>query len=203
MKADIESMISFFERFIKDDTSRVKFLENQEIAFNVINNSSDYLKVYFDILVGIRREEYPNMLSMCFPQRFLGIKNTLDLGMRDTLYIEEILQNCFYFGLLFHLFYMSFPTRNNYGKVNYKTIIADWLPDTLVANIQLRNYNNEADGFPEKCFMAYFTNIKDYENILKSEFKIGFFKRGLAFSFLKNVFYSGILFGICFDLGTK
>ena len=181
---------------------RKHILENIEMARKVTEKAMDSLNGFFDIVLGSSRYSFPNMSSMFFPQRFLKVVDTSDLEKEKYDIVDSVLEKCFFLGFIYHFSYYNFPTRANIQDVNFEELVDNWLPETLVANLQMKEYAKEVDGLSEKYF-AMFYEEQNFKTILKKNFKLGFFKSLQATSFFNNIFYCGAMYGMKYDMATR
>lgn len=207
MSFDTNKIFSFYQEAfgnsLKSAPVLAEFMTNKCIANEIFLKSQKYLKPFFELVEGLRPIQVsPYMASMFLPQRFLGVDDPLNLSVNNYTTLDQAVQGCFYLGLFYHFTTMIFPTRKNVDTVNFDKLINEWLPNTLVANLKMREYNSENKGMPETCFCCYY-KTNDYDMVFKKDFKVGFFKRPQIKSFLNNIFYSGIMFGMAYDLSTN
>ena len=77
MQTNIMDLFSFHEKITKNSFERIEsqkgFAEVKDLTTKVYDQSQDDLKIFFDIVKGLRWNDYPNMQIMCLPQRFLGV----------------------------------------------------------------------------------------------------------------------------------
>lgn len=205
MKANIDEIADFYKDLIQR-TSDVKdfteFESNLEVGKKIYELSIDICNKYFGIIKGIEREKYPNMLSMCFPQRFLKVDSAGDLGVKNLLDLSVIISNCFYCGMFFHFIYMKFPTRQNYQDVDFDGLFDEWVHNSMIADLQMKEYDERNGKLPSTVFKRFYEDRK-FESTFKTVFKVGYFKRGRVQSFMKNVFFSGAQFAMFYDLRTN
>ncbi|MFC2010614.1 hypothetical protein ACFLVU_02580 [Chloroflexota bacterium] len=138
--------------------------------------------------------------ALCFPARFLKEQSTTTPPDTTRVAIDDIIENTFFLGLMCHLFLNKFPTRGNVEQVNMDTLVRTWGPKALVADMTLKTYGRELNDLPLRVFESYFTSVKP---ILKKRLKLGLWKAGKCHSYFRNLFFSGALLGMHFDLMTK
>lgn len=184
------------------ENGRKHVLENIEMARQITERAMDSFNGFFDIVLGSSRYSFPNMSSMFFPQRFLKVVDTSDLGKEKYDIIDNILEKCFFLGFIYHFAYYNFPTRANIKNVNFDELVDNWLPHTLVANMQMKEYAKENDGLSEKYFTMFYKE-QNFKTIIKDNFKIGFFNSRQTTSFFNNIFYCGAMYAMNYDMATK
>jgi len=195
------------ERNMKYLNNKILEFFNEKTSVDIIksdtlllaNSVAEHLKPYIDDYCTLicSNEATPNFTSMNFPHRFAkGNLPLLNLPDLKRLLVEVI-----NFGYVYHHLNATFPTR---GKVDidYDCLITQWLPLTLVANIQLRDYNQEHDKLPTTLFDEFYKKMK-IDNLMKTDFNIGYFKRPKVYSFFKNIMFSGILLALLHDMETS
>ena len=139
--------------------------------------------------------------AMCFPARFLKTPSTATLPEELRLPLDSIIENSFFLGLMCHLFLHSFLTRGYVERVNIDALVHVWGLNTLMADEMMKTYNKEANELPQRVFESYFnTKIKP---VLKKQFTCGSFSVGQCHSYFRNLFFSGTLLGLQFDLMTQ
>lgn len=203
-----DNAIMFYEEVLsqlpsyRERLSSQEHAKNKTVARKVFEKVASKCEIFLDIVRGESRHNYINFEPICFPRRFLNISSTSQLSNDLKISAEEMLSNIFYLGLAYHLLFMTFPTRANIDKVDLNVLFEKWLPNALVADIQLRPYAKQASDYPNIFFNCYYekNNIEQY---LKKKFKVGYFKRGKCRSNLKNLFFCGALLGLMCDLETK
>jgi len=184
------------------EDGRKHVLENIEMARQVAEKAKFSFDGFFDIVLGSSRYSSPNMSSLFFPQRFLNVVDTSDLIKDKFDIIDNILEECFLLGFIYHFSYYNFPTRTNIQNVNFDKLLDTWLPQTLIANIQMKEYSKENNGLSQKYFTMFYEE-QNYKTILKNNFKMGFLKSGQTTSFFNNIFYAGAMYGMEYDMATK
>ena len=139
--------------------------------------------------------------ALCFPVRFLKKPSTAALPDSARVATDDIIENTFLMGLMCHLFLNAFPTRDNTKQVNMDTLVRTWGPKTLVADEMMKTYNKDLNELPLRVFESYF--ISRIEPTLKKQLRLGFWNLGKCHSYFRNLFFSGTLLGMEFDLMTK
>lgn len=179
-------VVDFYRTILPDVLENAEGRENIAIAQQVSRESVDYFETFFNIVVG--KEAHPFMSAMNFPQRFL---NRTTLEATDSAVLEAAVERLFYLGFVYHFVFMRFPTRQNIDAVDFEELSESWLPETSVADVQFR----------DRIFDAYYKS-SGTESQITTQFRIGFLKRGLVRSFLRNIYYSGMLYAMKYDLAT-
>lgn len=139
--------------------------------------------------------------AMNFPGRFLKIQSISGLPKTKRVVLEEILEESFLLGLLFHLFYWKFPTRNELDRVNVDVLSKSWSLAALVADAKMKEYSKDLNKLPELCFEWFYDT--QIQKKLKDIFKMGFWNRSKCHSFFNNLFFAGTLLGVYWDTYTK
>lgn len=206
-KSRIDYTIELYEQltnntghFISSFSTGQQLLKRQYTE-KIIERLSTYIIMFLDIVYGKKEIKGLELNALCFTSRFLKCNSTMDLHEHNRYKLEKIIEDTFYLGLINHFLYYEFPTRNNYETVNYSDIITECIPFFLVAKIQMKEYEKRSEFKPSKIY-EYFYKTK-IETILKHDLEIGFLKRSLCRSFLKNIFFCGSLLGVKYDQRTK
>lgn len=97
---------------------------------------------------------------------------------------------------------MRFPTRENYQNVDYDGLFDEWVPKSMIADIQMKEYDEQNGKLPSAVFKRFYEDNK-FDNTFKTVFNVGYFKRGRVYSFMRNIFFSGAMFAMIYDLKTK
>lgn len=103
------------------------------------------------------------------------------------------------FGL--HYLLTEFPTRNLVGRVDTLHLQEEWIGRAIAADHSLRWYDAEQHGIPSR-FVEHLYRTR-LERLLRDSLRLGFWKEGQARSYIKNLFWSGVLLGLAADLQTK
>jgi hypothetical protein len=202
---DINVIVNFYKKMLEE-----ALVNNQEIEkFNNIVSFTiqiqekfynDIFKNFFEIVLGYySSNDLPNMTKMFFPQRFLNLEH---LDEQRELILYDIVKKCFYLGLMYHFLFRSFPTRENIDTVDLVELSNKWCPYTLIADFTMKEYSKEYDGLAETYFNIFY-NEQNFKTIIKDNLKVAFLKRGRMYSFFKNIFYCGAMFGMCYYMETK
>jgi hypothetical protein len=103
------------------------------------------------------------------------------------------------FGL--HYLLTDFPTRDRIKEVNPVDLQREWLPQVLIADHSLRQYDKEQKGVPSGLAEYLYKNRID--TLLRGRLRLGFWRIRKARSYVKNLFWAGILLALTADLQTK
>lgn len=103
------------------------------------------------------------------------------------------------FGL--HHLLTDFPTRDLVGAINILDLQREWLPRTLIADHSLRQYDRDQHRIPSR--LAEYLYRTRIEGQVRDGLRLGFWKAGQAQSYIKNLFWAGVLLALGADLQTK
>ena len=138
--------------------------------------------------------------GMCFPRRFLKQTSTAALPDALRVTIDTIIEQTFFLGLMCHLFLAEYPTRADVEQVNMETLFHKWVPQALVADRHLKGYGRHLNELPTRAFESYYN--RTIQPALKGQFRLGFWNRTRCESYFNNLFSSGVVLGMYFDLMT-
>ena len=202
MKENFDKIIKYYKEnskyFSYNIETQNEFNNEIENSLNVFNKSKDNLKCFFSITTGMTKLQ--DMQTMDFPYRFLKKTKINDLSCYS---LESIIIDCFLIGFIYHFIFTNFATRNKYETVDYDKLYDTWLPNTLVADIKMRAYNKDHNMAPEKYFLNYYKKEIKNCSSFNFVFKIGVLKRSKVLSYLKNIMFCGLLYGMNYDMATK
>lgn len=138
--------------------------------------------------------------AMCV-NRLLDDRSLDKLPGDLSLTIQELLSETFYLGLFTHLYLMSFPTREQSENVDLFILRQKWQIDAIAADYEMGYY-----GDPENPILM---NIWEFHYrtevipILKKNFNPSDFKFGKYKLYFRNLYISGALLVMYYDLSTK
>ncbi|MGV8983836.1 hypothetical protein [Clostridium sp.] len=205
---DTNVIVDFYERILEDllENKQRKELFNSNVYFAIQlqeKSCNNIFKNFFEIVLGYyNKDDLLNIREMCFPQRFLNIKETLHLDEHRNSILYDIVEKCFYLGFMYHFIFRTFPTRENIDSVDFVKLSNEWFPDILVADLKMKEYSEAFDGLAEKFFKMFYSE-QNFKVIIKNDLKVTFLKRGQTHNFFKNIFYCGAMFGMYYDMQTK
>jgi len=139
---------------------------------------------------------FPAESAMCFTTRFL--KAPVSKNVSEKLF--KVVGKVFFLGLIFHLTFSTYPTRSNTKKVDCVALVREWINETLIASIILKSFVKDTPLIMS-VYRYFFQN--EIEPFLKSDLKIGWWKRAKCESFFANLLLSGVLLGMLFDMKTR
>lgn len=195
-------------RSIRDPGEYLESAEYQEahqLAKIVFDEVKPLCYVFFGLVKGLTNSSellrWPNYSKvMCFPERFLKRPSITHLPQSLRATLDAILEGSFFLGLLFHLFSWRQPTRAEKEKVNMQELHNRWIPETLVADTRMKQYNQEFHGIPKLLFTSYYDAY--IHPALKEQFGLGFWTRAKCRSYFGNLFFSGARLGMVWDVST-
>lgn len=202
---DFDSIINRFEKITREFINN-EFLKSEEyinmkvIANQIFNLTSDKSNMLLEVVKGNESGQIiglPNSSAICFKTRFLG-DDLLKSDIKTQL--DKSIEDIYYFGFLQHQFLWGFPTRHKVNSVNIEDLFAEYYPKALIADIVLKGYMK--DSSKTHAILKYYYDV-NMEKFIKNELRIGFFKRVLCKSFFKNLYLSGALLGMEFDMKTN
>lgn len=204
---DMDKNLNEVINFCKEIFMRSEFKDNQghldhisrniELSGKVLKGSFPNLSSFINMVMG-KIPNTPNMKTMFFPQRFIN-KNVND----ELLYeVETIVIDSFMIGYVYHFLFMVFPTRENIENVDFEDLFYEWLPKTIIADIEMRSYIINQQGLPNDYFETYYTKSK-FDDYFKNVIKIGYFKRLKIKNYMKNIMCCGLYYGMLYDMATR
>lgn len=200
----ISTVSNYSQESLKQPQSANQFItsEKKQIA----NLVFDYLKPvcinFLNIVVGSAEPSYAKKISqgVCI-NRLLGKKALHLLPPQSSQAISQLLQETFYLGVLTHLYFFTFPTRELYGKVNIPQLQQKWEIDAIAADSVMGYYGDPKNPMCIELWEYHFNS--KVITTLKSHIKIGFFGGGKYKAFFKNTYLAGALLIMNYDLSTK
>jgi len=212
LEADkFKQITALYENTIKsvshpqDYFSSDEYYSSKKLGSMVFDRVKSKCQIFLGIVQGSNKGYeigFPDIeRALCFPARFLKEVSTANLpdALRED--IDEIIEDTFFLGLICHLFLNTFPTRGDVERVNMDTLVHAWGLKALVADMMMKTYSKELNELPLRVFESYFNS--KIKPPLKKQFKLGFWNLGKCHSYFKNLFFSGALLGMHFDLMTK
>jgi len=206
-----EQLIILYEGTIRSVTDPQEYFSSDEYhrLKQLVHIVFDKVKLKCEIFLGIVRGSnkgseigHPGIeRALCFPSRFLKESSTATLPTALRVAIDDIIEDTFFLGLVCHLFLWKFPTRGNVERVNMDTLVHTWGLNALVADNMMKTYSKDLNELPRRVFESYFSS--KIEPTLKKQFKLGFWNLGKCHSYFRNLFFSGALLGMQFDLTTR
>jgi hypothetical protein len=204
MNYSTEDVYNYYLKYLsknKDGNAKKKYESYLDIGNKVYEASEDVCTKFFDIVKGLKSDTYSDMKAIFFPQRFLQVRIE-ELPEDRTDEIDKIIRNCFYLGFYYHfVFYTNF-TRENVERFDFNKVFREWISKTLVAENLMSKYKKEQHGFTDFWFKAFYKEM-NYSETFKRKYKFGLLERRRISSFFKNIFYSGVMFSMYYDLRTK
>lgn len=203
----LNKLISITETVVKRDFFQSNgFAAKKSLAKQIHHLTVPEVEVFLNVVKGLAPGTViglPENTKMCFPRRFLK-KNSIEkspYGILRLLELGKRIDSTFYLGFAYHEIFTGFPTRNDIAeKVDIELLFEKYYPDTLIASIILREYYKSTnEGLAEHVFESYY---KETEGFLREDLKLGFVRRTLCQSFLRNLYLSGALLGMRLDLTT-
>lgn len=138
--------------------------------------------------------------AMCV-NRLLEEKSLTELPSDLSQNIKKLLKETFYLGVFTQLYLMDFPTREHSKNVNLSLLRRKWQIDAIAADAEMGYYGNPDNPILISLW-EYHYNSKVVpvfrENFHPSAFKFGKYK-----SFFRNLYLSGALIIMYYDLSTK
>lgn len=140
--------------------------------------------------------------AICFPYRFLGKSSVSALPKQVGDKLSNALDDIFFSGLNFHFFWATFPTRKESNNVDIHVVKSKWMLEALIADkVMGEFYQGEGGKMAKNIFdFRYSTTC---EPLFKQDIKVAFFKRGMCKPFFNNIYWSGALLGLQYDMATK
>lgn len=142
--------------------------------------------------------------AMCI-NRILGKNSLTNLSNDVSHHIQELLKQTFYLGVFTHLYLMKFPTRKESENVNFLLLKHKWQIEAITADIQMGYYGDRQNPILMNLWEFHYVTkvdpaLKKYLNlsIFKRTWKMGKFK-----SYFRNLYVSGALLVMYYDLATK
>lgn len=185
-----------FSEMLEDSGAQKELNNEMSYAIKVLEKSKRNLSDYFAIING--KKKHPNMSALDFPQRF--IKG--DLDTEKSMLLNTIIIDCFMVGYIYHFIFLRFPTRDKIDLVDFDRLCNSWLVKSLVADMILKGYSEDQDNGPEEFFRLYYENNKNYDKAFIDRFKIGYLKKSQVYYFMRNIMFSGALYGMSYDMAT-
>ena len=208
---EFSQIIELYESTVSSVTDPQDYFSSEEyhnakrLAALVFNTVKSNCEVFIRIVEGLSEGSEVGHAGiervLCFPKRFLKKPSVDALSDELRIMIDSIIRDTFLLGLMSHLFLFTFPTRGDAERVDIDGLFYQWLPEALIADRRMKEYNKEINRLPLRVFESYFSSSIDL--VLKEKFRVGFWKRGQCHSFLKNLFFAGARLGMMFDLKTK
>lgn len=175
------------------------FINSKQLAENLLNKLIPYCDDFIGIIKGYvdKCEILGFIRTMSFPKRF----SKLGLSEKQKKELEDILEQTFFLGLTFHFFSWNMPTRKEADKVNFDSLISNWLIKIMLADKHCKSYNKDMNNMPKSFFNYYYDRL--LEPFFQNELQFGYLKRGACYAYFHNLFYSGVLLGVHFDVATS
>lgn len=107
----------------------------------------------------------------------------------------------FDFGFLTHIFFTSFPSRENVSIVDADMFRQQWVPRSLKAGIELHGYSRRFNDFPEILFRTWYNS--DIRQIAKDQWNVGILRRATVESYFHSTYLGGISLALSYDLATS
>ena len=104
-------------------------------------------------------------------------------------------------GFALHHLLFDFPTRDQVSAVGQTDVLREWMTKVVAADYSLRAYNKEQDGLP--AGVAKLLCKTRLAELLRKRLGLGFWKRGQAESYVKNLFWAGVLLAVIADMQSK
>ena len=180
------------------DTADESYRRACQLAADVFQKVSPIRKRFVDACLGTPYESIPSA-SLSFPDRFLRKNFSRDSRVGVTL--RALIEEVFDLGLMYHLIYKTFPTRDQLETVEVEALFERWAPESLVADFEYREYDRDQKRLPSKIHKICF--LRKVEPILKVQLQMGYWRRMMAASFFRNAFFAGAHLGLMYDLSIK
>ena len=170
--------------------------ENKHIAEQVYKKAKDHFEYFFSLIMetDTNKEFYE---PMKIAKRFFS--NNVNEEERGKMI--EMLRISFFTGFVFHFMFFYIPSRDQYNNVDYLKLYNSWLPKTLIANIEMKQYNDESNNLAYS-FFAWLYDESEYDKYMKDHHKLPIMKRLNVKSFLKNILCSGCMYGMYYEIAT-
>jgi hypothetical protein len=204
MKTDFNEAVMFYKKNLQSKTDKNNWVEqfDNKVAFatQVHDKLSNHLALFFEIIFGFRKEEFPQMSSMFFSQRFIK-ENDNSKNSLSNKEVERIIKDFFFLGYFYHIIYTDSNTRENVDNIESNVLFEKWLPNTVKANVIMREHIKEENKMPETQFKLFYSE-KGYEQFFEKK-NISFHKIAKIYSYLKNIYYCGMMLGLYCDTETN
>ena len=138
--------------------------------------------------------------SMCI-NRLLGEKSLTELPSDLSHTIQELLKETFYLGIFTQLYLMNFPTREQSENVNLSLLTRKWQIDAIAADYEMGYYGDPDNPILMALWEYHYRT--EVVPIFKENFRPSAFKFGKYKSFFRNLYISGALLVMYYDLSTK
>ncbi|NLJ61115.1 MAG: hypothetical protein GX338_09250 [Firmicutes bacterium] len=203
----LNKLMEITEAVVKQDFfESSKFAAKKSLAKQIHHLTVQEVEVFLNVVKGLTPGTViglPENTEMCFPRRFLkrDLFEKLPYGILTLVELIKLIDCTFYLGFAYHEIFTDFPTRNDVvEKVHTGLSFEKYYTDTLIASVILKNYYESTnEGLAEYIFESYYKEIKSF---LREDLKIGFVRRTMCRSFLRNLYLSGSLMGMRLDLAT-
>jgi hypothetical protein len=181
------------------DSVSQRFLRAVEVA-NTISPAVDLARREFLSICLGNTPESQFSGTLCFPLRFLGGSwKSQDIAESCSRSIQEV----FDLGVLTHFAFTDFPTRLEFRTVNPEESRDSWLPESLRAPLEMRNYSVKVvPHVPIEGFFNFWYE-RAVKDLVKSSWRIGLFKRSRVRSYFQATFLTGLGLAFQYDLATK
>jgi len=182
---------------------RPEYQERKTLALRVFALVYSPAAPLIGVVLGLQgsiRPGYPDMLSLNFIQKAFGVSDVRQLPSDQQERVRAVVSDIFGCGILMQHLFFNFPTRGRLADVDLRSHVEGWAVNALVANQQMKAWDKEAQNLPLIFVRSHFQ--EDLEPLLKSEWRIGFWRRGQASSLLENIFFAGAQWAIQCDLAT-
>lgn len=195
----IEEQISYISGILDESTRNSDdFKTSVEHTVTLDSLLYDLKSKFINYLIGYENPEV-NLDIICFPKRYLGVSSIGDLPFQQEVIIRNVIRECFELGFVTHFL---FTTSANRGcKINLDKLYYKFLPQSLVADVALKQYNLDNNGIPGKIIDLYYEN--EIKPKLNKYFNFGLFKRLRVRNSINNYYYCGILLGVLYDMEEK
>jgi hypothetical protein len=173
------------EEIVNDKTKR-------KVGKKVFEKINIICKSYMDIVVGNKKIKELEILNY---GRLLENINKNSVNAANKQKIVRLLNETFYLGIISMLFITKYPTRENVGNVDIKSVYNNWIINSICASEVL----GKCDELIYKIYQKYFNdNVHEF---LSKELNIK--NIGMHISFFEELYLAGILLIINFDKATK
>ena len=185
-------------RFFSSEEYRVKNRQNSRFFRHIYGYTDHFMRDVKGAGSGLGIDLPDDFGFWNFPAKFLNLESTSDMPIELRERTEDILERCFYYGLLYHLYGWSSSTRAKGDKLDVASIVKEWAPRSIKSYDELRTYDQHSSFVPVRIFLYY------HEHTIKCMYKLwraGFMKRRKMETFFKYLFFAGCLFGVIADEG--
>lgn len=163
------------------------------------------LETFLSVVEGRRRGSdigFPKVeTALCFPKRFLKAASTEFLPTESRSALSYCLGMTLLLGLMSHVTIAKSPTRANVATVDVDSLFRQWVPESLIADMRLAEYDKQLQGLPSDLSKSYYTSA--VEPMLRRQFKLGFWTLPKCWSYFNDLFFAGAYLGLILDRMTQ